>query len=165
MAYIIESKELVQIWNHRTYELNRPMELEEFYSKFTVGQQNTFVEKVINNWDKDSIRTVAIELPEGTQIEIEPSFDWKLSEYPNTDELFKKVVRKMQQGICHFSFEMVTSHGIKIAFGTISPKCMPADKSKTPIAISTHPTIPQTYWDLEMQDWRSFLPTHLITTV
>jgi len=122
------------------------------------------VETTESNWDKDTLRLIAVESPFDT-LEIESEFNWRVSEYPDTTALFKKVISAMQKGICHFSFEMVTNSGVKIAFGTISPKVMPADKGRTPVTISSNPSIPQTYWDLEAQDWRSFLPTHLITKV
>lgn len=165
MPSTIETRELVQIWVDRTYELKQPMEVEEFYQQYTKADRNKLVEKVTSNWDKDTLKVVAVELPDNEIVEVESKFDWTLSDYPDQNLLFKDVIRKMQRGICHFSFEMVTNGRVKVAFGTIDPKVMPADKGRTAVTISNHPTIPQTYWDLEANDWRSFLPTHLITKV
>ena len=161
----IETRECVQIWVDRIYELKTPMTEQEFYEKYNTAEGKSVIEKVTSNWDKDTMRVIAVELPEGEEVEISSAFDWSLSDYSDQDKLFQKVIRKMQRGICQFSFEMVSNGRVKVAFGTIDPRVLPADKSKTPVTISTSKGVPQVYWDLEAQDWRSFLPTHLITTI
>ncbi len=162
---IVETRELVQIWVDRTYELKQDMTPEEFYQKYEDKDRMKLVEKVTSNWDKDTLKVIAVELPDDEIVEINSEFDWTVTEYSDKNELFQKVIRRMKRGICHFSFEMISNGRTKVAFGTIDPRCMPADKGRTPITISQSAGVPQTYWDLEANDWRSFLPTHLVTTV
>jgi len=165
MSKTIILKEQFQVWGETKYEVDDDFDREEYLEDLSTDKVKPLSKVIERQWNTDSVKVIGVKLEDGDLVEISSAFDWTLCEWPDQQELYNAVVRKMHRGICQFSYETIGGGKVRIAFGTMNRDVIPFGKSDKPVSVSSRLTTPQSYWDLELNDWRSFVPTHLITTV
>lgn len=159
-------RENMNLWVTRTYELSEEISLKDFLDLMREGKHTDLVVKNTFQPDRSSERIVAVEVPGNKVEDISSDFDWSVSEFDDREALYHKVFRQMQRGVCHFSYELVSSGRVRVAYGTLSTKIIPAQKQQGNLFFpQTNLGNPQIYWDVEVWDFRSFVPQNLITVV
>ncbi|CAB4185541.1 WYL domain containing protein [uncultured Caudovirales phage] len=162
----INLRESVNLWVARTYELKEALTLTEFLDLMREGKHQEIVEKSSFQPERATERIVSVEVPGNKVEDISSDFDWSVSEFDDREPLYHKVFRQMQRGVCHFSYELVSSGRVRVAYGTLNPKILPSQKQQGNLFFpQTNLNNPQVYWDIEVWDFRSFVPQNLITTV